>query len=228
MTPFEAAHALADAPDTEEPTLPPGALMFNGKPYMTDAKGNLVPLESVKPTDLLMDEVVRKIVGYGGELSAQIARYRQHSFDDIDGFVALIAQEHGAKRGGSKGGKVLISFDGCLKVVDSVADLITYGPELGVAKALVDECLAEWSGDAHANLRAVVTRAFDVDGQGKINRAELLSLKRLDIDDERWRNAMAAITEAERPIGSKRYVRIYSRPNPSANWKLISLDAANA
>lgn len=224
----EAHQLLASAEDQDAPGLPPGVIEANGKLYMTDAKGNLVPLESVRATDKLMDETVRKIAGYGEKLSAEIARFRAHTFADIDDLTAIFAQEYQTKRGGSKGGKVLTSFDGCLKVVDQVADLVTFGPELQQAKDLVDECLTEWSGDAHANLRAVVSRAFNVDQQGKINRAELLSLKRLVIDDDRWRRAMLAITDAERVLGTKRYVRIYSRPTSDAPWKHVAIDVASA
>lgn len=37
----------------------PAAIDVAGTPYLRDAKGALVPLASVKPADLLMDELVR-------------------------------------------------------------------------------------------------------------------------------------------------------------------------
>jgi hypothetical protein len=52
-----------------------GITVVNGKPYMPDAKGNLVPVESIRPTDKLQDETVRKILGHARELSAQVARF---------------------------------------------------------------------------------------------------------------------------------------------------------
>src|SRR3546814_5491270 len=115
---------------------------------MADAKANLVPVEAIKPADLLMDETVRKITGFARDLSAQIARFKGHTFEDVNGLQALIAQEYGVTVGGRKGNITLTSFDGCEKVQVQVADLIEFGPELQAAKALVDECLSEWSADS--------------------------------------------------------------------------------
>lgn len=201
---------------------------MNGKPYMRDARGALVPVEAVKPLDLLMDQLVRKIDGYAKPLSDQIARFKQHSFDDVDAFVALVAEQYDRKLGGKKGNTTFTSFDGTVKVQVAIADHIDFGPELQVAKELVDECLREWASDANVNLRTIVERAFQVDKEGKINRAELLSLRRLNIDDERWKQAMQAIADSERIVGSKRYLRVYRRASADGEWVPVTLDIAAA
>lgn len=201
---------------------------MNGKPYMRDARGALVPVEAVKPLDKLMDQLVRKIDGYAKPLSDQIARFKQHSFDDVDAFVALVAEQYDRKLGGKKGNTTFTSFDGTVKVQVAIADHIDFGPELQVAKELVDECLREWASDANVNLRTIVERAFQVDKEGKINRAELLSLRRLNIDDERWKQAMQAIADSERIVGSKRYLRVYRRASADGEWVPVTLDIAAA
>src|SRR3546814_2012080 len=114
--------------------------------------------------------------------------FKGHTFEDVNGLQALIAQEYGVTVGGRKGNITLTSFDGCEKVQVQVADLIEFGPELQAAKALVDECLSEWSADSRVELRALVSRVFNVDKEGQINRAELFMLLRFEIADERWRS----------------------------------------
>src|SRR3546814_9855969 len=89
--------------------------------------------------------------------------FKGHTFEDVNGLQALIAQEYGVTVGGLKGNITLTSFDGCEKVQVQVADLIEFGPELQAAKALVDECLSEWSADSRVELRALVSRVFNVD-----------------------------------------------------------------
>ncbi len=75
--------------NTAQPATP-ATIDVDGKPYLRDAKGNLVPVEAVKPADLLMDETVRKITGFARDLSAQIARFKGHTFEDVNGLQALI------------------------------------------------------------------------------------------------------------------------------------------
>lgn len=206
----------------------PATIDVGGHPYMRDAKGNLVPVAAVKPTDLLMDETVRKIVGFARELSAQIARFKGHTFEDVSALQALFSQEYGASVGGQKGNITLTTFDGLEKVQVQVADLIEFGPELQAAKKLIDECLVDWSADSGVELRALVTRAFNVEKEGQINRTELFMLLRVQIDDDRWKRAMDAIKDSIRVIGSQTYVRFYERDDAAAPWKAVSIDLARA
>lgn len=205
-----------------------GITVVNGKSYMPDAKGNLVPVENVRASDKLQDETVRKIMGYARELSAQVARFKAHTFDDLGAFEALLAQEYGASVGGAKGNKTFMTFDGRMKVQVQVADFIDFGPELQIAKSLIDECLLEWTAESRSEIRAIVTRAFNVDKAGQINRSEIFALLRHDIEDERWQKAMQAIRDAMRVVGSKIYVRCYERDRPDADWRAVTIDLAKA
>lgn len=206
--------------------LPAGQIRIGERICMEDSKGRFVPIESVKPADRLEDELVRKITGHAHDLSSQISRFKQHTLEDFAGFVDLLDQEYGAKRGGAKGNLTFTSFDGCLKVQLQIADRITFGPQLQSAKTLVDECLNEWSDAARPELRAIVNQAFNVDKEGLVNRAEMFRLQRLAIEDERWLRAMDAIRDSIRVAGTKEYVRFHWRPSPKAAWVAIPIDVA--
>jgi hypothetical protein len=199
-----------------------------GKVYMATAKGGLQPVETIKPQHLLEDEVVRTTLGYALPLSEQVASFKQQTFDRIAALEALLEQEYGAKVGGPKGNKTLQTFDGLMMVEIKVADHIDFGPELQVAKSLLDECLTEWAADSRPEIRTIVTRAFNTDKAGKINQREVLRLLPLEIEDERWRRAMDAIRDAIRVVGSRRYVRFSWRDAPDAAWQPVTIDLAKA
>ncbi|MCC5966156.1 MAG: DUF3164 family protein [Natronohydrobacter sp.] len=127
--------------------IPDGRIRVGGQIYMVDAKGNLVPLELVAPASQLEDETVRKIMGYAMALSEQVARFKGHVFEDLGALEALLAQEYGQTKGGAKGNKTFMSHDGLYKVQVQVADHIDFGPQLQIAKELIDECLNEWAAD---------------------------------------------------------------------------------
>ncbi|MER8990444.1 DUF3164 family protein [Mesorhizobium sp. M0678] len=209
-------------------TRPTGKVLVGDKQYMPDAKGNLVPVEMIKPSEMLEDETVRTILGYATDLSAQIGRFKEHTFNDLGAFEALLAQEYGATKGGAKGNKTFMTFDGMKMVKVQVADTIDFGAQLQIAKSLIDECLTEWSADSRPEIRAIVTRAFNTDKEGQINRAAIFMLLRLDIADERWQRAMAAIRDAMRVVGSKIYVRCYERDRLDADWRAVTIDLAKA
>ena len=175
----------------------PGVTMLKGKPYMEDVNGVMKPLTMVKPADKLEDELVRRVFGFAEALSEQVARFRTHTFADVDDFVALWGQDLGGRRGGGEGNMTFVSYDGRLKVKVAMVKQITFGPLLQQAKKLVDECLVEWTENGPPQIEAIITNAFNVDQEGKINRAALLALRKLAIDDPRWLRAMEAIHDAE-------------------------------
>ncbi|PIE13801.1 MAG: sulfate transporter [Rhodobacterales bacterium] len=200
--------------------------------FMTNVKGHRVPMNLVKPHDLLTDQVVKDIFNYGKELEAQIARFRAHSYDDLGELMHLLAEEYGIhQRGMREGGRGNVSFksyDGLKKVEISIQDYMEYGPELQIAKQLIDQFIHERSENLDADVRALLEHAFDVDQQGKINNAALYSLRRLDIQHPLWLQAMEAIKNSQRVESTRQFLRISSRPNPQAKFKSVQINLANA
>jgi len=215
-------------PETAENALPTGAVNVGGKLYMPDAKGALIPLEAVKPADKLEDEIVRKVMSFAEALSAQVARFKGHTFADLNSFQSLLEQDYGARAGGPKGNVTFQTFDGLMKVQVQIADQISFGPQLQQAKKLIDECLLAWGADSGPELRALVNRVFSVEKEGQINKAELFSLLRVGIEDERWKRAMDAVRDAIRVTGTKEYIRFYRRNQASGPWRAVTIDLAAA
>ena len=101
-----------------------------------------------------------------------------------------------------------------------VQETLTFGPELQIAKDLIDECVTEWSEGANANLRAIISDAFQVDKEGQLNTGRILSLRRVKIQDERWNRAMEAISESLQVAMSKTYINFREKDK---HGKLINI-----
>ncbi len=197
--------------------------------YSRDAKGHLVPERLIAAHTALEDVTVRTIAAYALELHRQVHRFIGHCYDDLAAMDDLIAEKYGLKRrGGAKGNRTYTSFDGCMRVVVQVQDRISFGPELQAARELVEQCIADWSEGARDEIKLLAHRAFDTDREGNVSREKVFALRRLEIDDERWRGAQAAITDAIRVIGSASYIRFYVRPAPQHKWTGITVDMTGA
>jgi hypothetical protein len=214
--------------NTREVPQQAAVIVNNGREFMTNAKGDLIAVSNIKPADKLQDETVRKIVAFAVDLSAQIDRFRSHTMLDLGSFDALLEQEYGAKIGGKKGNRTYQTFDGLMQVKVQVADLIDFGPELQIAKSLLDQCMNEWTADSRPEIQSIITSAFNTDKEGQINRSELFMLLRLDIEDERWQRAMEAIRNSIRITGSKEYIRFYRRASLNDQFQAVTIDLAKA
>lgn len=194
--------------------------------YWKDAKGSLIPVNKVKPVDQARDALVKELVAKSEALSATLAAFKQAAFADIAAFVQLSAEQYDANIGGKKGNVTLYSFDGQYKIVRAINETISFDERLQAAKALIDECLKDWTTNASSELKAIVNGAFDADKQGNISTTRVLGLRRLDITDARWIKAMTAIGEAIQVVGSKAYVRVYKRVGDTDQYQQIPLDLA--
>lgn len=116
--------------------------------YMKDAAGRLVPIDIVKPTEKLEDQLVKKIMDYARALSDQISRFKGHTGDDIAAYLSLIDEKYGVKKGGRKGNMTFQTYDGLKKVQVAISENIVFGAELQTAKNLIDECINEWGADS--------------------------------------------------------------------------------
>lgn len=204
--------------------------MINNVPegFLQDAKGHLVPLDLVKAIDMARNDLVLELVGKAKVVSATLAEFKADAFGDIKAFVDMSAEQYKAKVGGKKGNVTLMSFDGQYKVVLAAQDNIRFDERLQAARALIDECLTEWTQDARSEVRAIVNEAFRADKQGEISTGRVLALRRMEIKDARWQRAMEAIGDAVQVVGSKSYIRVYQRVGESEQYVPIPLDIASA
>ena len=210
--------------------VPSGIVELDGHQYMIDTKQARVPVETIKPQDKLEDDTVRRIFGFVLAISRQIERFKMHTMADLDTLDALLEEKYSFVRRGNKGkgNRTYMSFDGLMKVEVRVADFIDFGPQLHIAKELIDECLNEWAADSRPEIRAIITRAFNTDKKGQVNRSEIFMLLRLDIEDPRWKQAMEAIRDAMRIVGSKSYLGFAMRETADGDWLTVSVNLAKA
>ncbi|MDD1014564.1 DUF3164 family protein [Pseudomonas rubra] len=194
--------------------------------FWLDAQGRLVPESMVKPIDQERDRLVKQLVDRASKLSTELADFKAVAFGDIEAFVELSAEQYSAKVGGKKGNVTLYSYDGRFKIQRAVQESIVFDERLQAARALIDDCLRDWTQGARPEVVTLVNDAFRTDTKGEIRTARVLALRRLEIRDERWQRAMTAIGEACQVIGSKSYIRVYERIGDSDQYKAISLDIA--
>jgi hypothetical protein len=204
----------------EKKTIPVG--------YRENHRGDLVTETSIKDIDLVRDRLTMEIVEKAKAMNKTLATLKANIFGDIAAFVELSAEQYGVKWGGRKGSVMLTSFNGRYRVIRAMSDLMVFDERLQAAKALIDECLGDWSNGANQYLITIVNDVFRVDKQGELSTSKVLGLRRHNIQDARWIRAMDAIADALQVVGTCSYLRVYERVGDTDKYKQISLDMAGA
>lgn len=193
--------------------------------YRQDARGNLVPIANMKPIDLARDDFIREAFAKILPLREQMAELKAQQMADANAFIDLSVEQYGAKRS-VKGNTMLTSFDGKQRIIIAQADVLHFDERLQAAKALIDECLNEWTQDSRAELKAFVLQAFDVSKEGKINVRKVMDLRKLEIDDPKWKRAMQAIADSLHTQATREYIRYYQRNEETGKYEQVVLDFA--
>lgn len=193
--------------------------------YMKDAQGRQVPLELIKDVDILRDQTVRAVMKKTFQQRDVLKDFKQSIWQDLQAFLDISSEQHGVKHGGEKGNITLLSFDGQYKILIAVNDCIIFNEKLQIAKALIDNCIKRWAETSGPEIKALIDDAFQVDKTGNINKARILRLKQLKIEDPEWVQAMAAIADSVTVASTKTYMRFYERKQ-DGSYQNIPLDVA--
>lgn len=192
--------------------------------YRKDARGNLIPVSNIKEIDLLRDELVQSIFANIMPKVDALKLEKVQAIGDVRAFVDLSAEKYDVKPS-KKGNITLYSFDGKLRVTVAMADVPAFDERLQAAKALIDECLNEWTADSRQELKTIVQQAFDVNKEGKISVSKVLSLRRLEIQDEKWQRAIQALTDSVHTQATREYIRLHQRNDETGEYVLVSSDS---
>ena len=192
---------------------------------MRDANGNDVPLKYVSRYDKAKDKAVRKI----------LARFRKEraALESVvaDTIAELQALAQTKESLGAKGNFSARSFDGLIQVSIKQQYNILLDERVIHARELmlgyIEGVLAKVGGNDAAALRLIVAEAFKANAQGFLSTGKIMSLLRMEIDNEDWREAKRILQDSIKPTKGKRYLMCEVRPSTQADFETIRLDIAD-
>lgn len=198
---------------------------INGKKYMTDSRGRLVPEENVPEIDKIRDGLAEELVREAEAAARSVSAFMALATEKLDAFRELSAQDHKVDMGGKRGGFSIQSFAGNVRVVYDVDAVIGFNEKVSIAREIILRLVETWTaaaGEQNAKLASLVRSAFEVDRNGHLSAARILALRRVKIDDPDWAAAMAALGEGIETNQTKLYVRFYRR-NKDGAWDQVAI-----
>ena len=197
---------------------------IDGVVFREDSRGAWMPESSIKPQDILKDDLVESAADKIVDMRDKMKQLNQEIKDEIRAYIELIGEKYGVKLKGNKGNITLTSYDGKTRIVISISESIYLDENVIAAKELIDEYLEDEIKDASFDIKQLVTSAFRVK-QGVLDVRSILKLRSLRIDDERWKKAMDIIADSIVVKSSKSCLRLYKQ-NAEGTMEYVPLDFA--
>ncbi len=185
-----------------------------------DGQGRAVPPRYIDPVVKARDRLVRRIASRAIRLHEQMTAVKAEVLALVDGYLDQVAAGYDEDW---KGNAELVAFDGRLKVEVKISEALEFDERLQVAKQKIDHCLRIWTGNARAEVRALINQAFQVDSKGRINVRSILTLRQLKFDDPVWNEAMVLIADSLRIRTTRRYVNVYQKHTDTGRFDLLAL-----
>ena len=175
-----------------------------------DDKGRPIPEEYVKPIDKKRDKLVESIIKRVTKLSAKLADEKVEIVAAVEKYLKELAKDSKVREGW-KGNIILYNFSQNLCIERRINETISFDERLQMVKTTIDKWLNERLRNVDEVVAKLISQAFSVDKQGRINTTMLLKLKKLDIKDKEWVKAMEMLDESIFVKSSKMALRFRSR-----------------
>jgi hypothetical protein len=190
--------------------------------------GSYVSLSSLEPRDQLAHELVMRLFSQAETESDRLRSLKQASLIEMRAFRDMMFGDYGLTVTGSRGGFSIKSVDGTKKVEMAVNQSISFGPELSVARELLNQFLTHELEGSSEVIEEIVTSAFRVNDEGKVNVSSVLALRkhrRKFSHYPLWAEAMDVIEKAILRDPST-YIRFYRVDPETKAETMVPLDIA--
>lgn len=192
---------------------------------MTDSMGNEIPLKYVSAYDKARDKVTRRILTKFEKARSMLETVVAESIRELDDLSKLKDSL------GEKGNFSARSFDGLIQVAIRQQYNIRLDERVIHARELmmeyVNSVLDRVDGVDVSALRLLVTEAFKVNSQGFLSAGRVLSLMRMEVNNDKWREAKMILQAALKPEKGKQYLICEARKTTQGDFKAIRLDIAD-
>ena len=194
-----------------------------------DDRGRPVPEQYIPATDKKRDQLVERTFKKVVKLSEKIAETKCEIVGSIDKYLDELAKENRVRENW-KGNILLQNFDKSLCIERRIDDNIGFDEKLQMVKTIVDKWIAGRLDGIDENLGKVITQAFNVDKQGRVNTAMLMKLLHLEIEDSEWKKAMRMLKESIIVKSSKQSINFKRKVKKDSGeiWEAVVLNFNDA
>ncbi len=202
---------------------------MTAKKTYTDPAGDKIPAKYVKPYDRLRDQIANRILAKWQTEEDRLRKIKTETLEMVDRLVTAAAKDAGVKDLGGKAGNIQFrSFDGTITIAVDAAKKTEFDERLALAQQLIMEAVHEIAADAkNADLVEIATKAFQPRRSGNLDMQRIRDLRTYRVSHPKWKKACEIISDCERTIGHRRYIRVSVRQTPDASPINITLDIAS-
>ena len=191
-------------------------------PFFKKKKQGAIPNQFIR-----RNKVVSDIVRNALDLQDTIKGIKTEMWDTLLEYLREDYEQNNKSFEKIKNNLTLYNADKTHKLRVDLSKARTIDPvALAQTKEDIAICLKNWTTGA-ANVDAIqdiVTRAFQTDAAGNVNRWRVMLLLSIEVDDPLWNTAMEKLRKSDIVTGITQYLRFYIKDEKEKKYKQIRLN----
>jgi hypothetical protein len=191
------------------------------KTFWVDAEGMEVPQKYIPEFDQKRDMVVEDVFEHITTLYAQMREVKEHVTREIAKYLFQVADQFGENW---QGGATIKNFAADKEVTVKKSKKLAFDERLQIAKSKIDSYIGSLLKGQAKDLQALVNNAFRIDGKGHVDVKQILRLRKLQIDNKQWQEAVKLIDESLTVEGIKTYYVFKIKNSEDDSWESIVLN----
>lgn len=187
-----------------------------------------MPAKYVSAYDKLRDRIAQRIARKWREEQLRLIKLKAETVADIEKLMDAASAETKVSLGGKKGNVQFRSFDGSVTIASDRQYRTEFDERLKFAQQLIQEAIEELAGNSeNADLAEIARKAFEPRKTGNLDMQRIRDLRRYKVRHPKWKQACDIISECERVIGHRDYIRVSVRFAPDQKPEPVVLDIAS-
>ena len=205
--------------------------------YYTDVRGDKVAANYLSSYEKLRDKIANRIAKRWAEEQTRLAKIKADTVNDIQTLVEAAEKDNDVSLGGEKGNIQFRSFNGNITIISDRQFRTEFDERLKLAEKLIEEAIAEMTAKAEQlqdqemkqtvlNLVEIARKAFKPRKSGNLDMQRIRDLRKYQVKHPKWEQACEIISDCERTVGHRDYLRVLVRNAPDAKPEPVVLDIA--
>jgi hypothetical protein len=205
--------------------------------YYTDARGDKIAANYLSAYEKLRDKTALRIAKRWQEEQVRLQKIKAETIADIQALVDAAERQADVSLGGVKGNVQFRSFDGNITIISDRQYRTEFDERLKLAEKLIEETIDEMTAKAEQlqddelkqtilNLTEIARKAFKPRKSGNLDMQRIRDLRRYNVKHPKWAQACEIISDCERTVGHRDYLRVMVRNAPDAKPEAVVLDIA--
>lgn len=193
---------------------------IKNKVFWVDGSGVPVERSRIKKEEKEREKIVNKAIKQAVKVSESMIKFNEEVVQLVDDYLEMVADQYGEHW---QGAASITNFDQSEKIDIKISKLIDFNEHFAIAEKKIFDYIENLTENLSGDIVSIIRVAFSRNKKGFIDPKKILELKKLNIKNKVWKEAMDLIDKSIYVKKTNRYITFWIR-NKKGDWESIPLN----